>query len=96
MRKLEGLIRELVDFIKGMGRSLVEESVGALEMEYLELETAFLFMVLGPLVGVKTLTPLLSLDLLEPLSSELRILASRAFKGEDVLGDLMAALGGEW
>ncbi|MEM2006302.1 MAG: hypothetical protein QXG17_03340 [Sulfolobales archaeon] len=89
-------VTELVKFIKGVRQALVEGSVSALEEEFIELESAYLLLVLGPLVGVKTITPLLSLELLEPLSAELRILESRAFKGEDVLADLMAALGGEW
>ncbi len=96
LEKLKGIIRELLWFIKGVDQALLEESVSALEGEYLELETVFLTIVLGPLVGIRTLTPLLSLELLDTLRDELRILASRAFKGEDVLGDLMSALGGEW
>lgn len=89
-------VRELIGFAKGIRQAALERSVSALEEEFIELESAFLFMVLGPLVGVKTITPLLSLELLEPLSSELRVLESRAFKGEDLLADLVAALGGEW
>lgn len=96
LEKLKGIIRELLWFIRGVDQALLEESVSALEGEYLELETVFLTIVLGPLVGIRTLTPLLSLELLDTLRDELRILASRAFKGEDVLGDLMSALGGEW
>jgi len=96
LEKLRRLARELLEFVRGVDRALLEESVSALEGEYLELECAFLTAVLGPLVGVRTLTPLLSLELLDALKGELRVLASRAFRGEDVLGDLMSALGGEW
>ncbi len=96
LRKILSYLRELFMFIRGVQRALIENSVSALEEEYIELETAFLLMVLGPLVGLKTITPLLSLELLEVASSELKVLESRAFKGEDVLGDLMASLGGEW
>ncbi len=95
--RFRNIVRELVELVGGLRRAVVEESVSALEEEYVELESAFLFMVLGPLVGIKTSTPMLSLELLDSLSpAEIRILESRAFKGEDVLGDLFAALGGEW
>ena len=96
LERLKKLAKELLEFVKGVDQALLEESVSALEGEYLELESAFLTAVLGPLVGVRTLTPLLSLELLDSLRGELRVLASRAFKGEDVLGDLVSALGGEW
>jgi len=96
LERLRRLARGLLEFVRGVDRALLEESVSALEGEYLELESAFLTAVLGPLVGVRTLTPLLSLELLNTLKGELRVLASRAFKGEDVLGDLVSALGGEW
>jgi hypothetical protein len=96
LERLRRAIRELLEFVRGVDRALLEESVSALEGEYLELEYAFLVAVLGPLVGVRTITPLLSLELLDTLRGELRVLASRAFRGEDVLGDLMSALGGEW
>jgi hypothetical protein len=88
--------REVKEFVKGNVEALFEESVSALEGELLELESAFLFITLGPLVGVKTITPLLSLELLDAVKDEIRILLSRAYLGEDVLGDLMSALGGEW
>lgn len=93
---LKRALSELLNFIRGVHQALVEESVSALEGEYLELEYAFLLIVLGPLVGVKTITPLLSLELLDALKGEVGVLASRAYKGEDVIGDLMSALGGEW
>lgn len=93
---IKRVVRELVEFARGVKQAVIEESVSALEEEFIELESAFLFMILGPLVGIKTITPLLSLELLESLSAEIKILESRAFKGEDVLSDLMASLGGEW
>lgn len=89
-------VSELIKFAKGVKQAVLERSVSAIEEEFIELESAYLLLVLGPLVGVKTITPLLSLELLEPLSSELKILEGRALKGEDVLADLVAALGGEW
>ncbi len=90
------ILKEFMDFIKGINQAIIEDSVSALELEHNELEAAFLTMVLGPLVGVTTLSPILSLELLEALKNEIKILESRAVRGEDVLGDLMASLGGEW
>ena len=90
------ILKEFMDFIKGINQAIIEDSVSALELEHNELEAAFLTMVLGPLVGVITLSPILSLELLEALKNEIKILESRAVRGEDVLGDLMASLGGEW
>jgi len=88
------ILREFFNFIRGIDQALIEESVSALQLEYVELEVAFLTLVLGPLVGVKTVPTLLTLELLEPLRDEVRILASRAPRGRDVLADLMSSLGG--
>jgi len=93
---LKKILREFVSFVKGVNQAIIEDSVSALELEHNELEAAFLTMVLGPLVGVATLSPILSLELLEVLKNEVKVLESRAVRGEDVLGDLMASLGGEW
>ena len=93
---LKKILREFVSFVKGVNQAIIEDSVSALELEHNELEAAFLTMVLGPLVGVATLSPILSLELLEALKNEVKVLESRAGRGEDVLGDLMASLGGEW
>ncbi len=90
------ILKEFMDFIKGINQAIIEDSVSALELEHNELEAAFLTMVLGSLVGITTLSPILSLELLEALKNEIKILESRAVRGEDVLGDLMASLGGEW
>lgn len=88
------LINEFRLFVYGMRQALAEKTITALEEEYIELEIAFLLTLLGPLVGVKTLTPLLSLDLLEHVTSnEIKLLESRSFRSEDVLADVMAALG---
>ncbi len=87
---------ELVLFVKGINRAILEDSVSALELEYSELEAAFMTIVLGPLVGVKTVSPILSLELLSTLKDEVKFLESRALKGKDLLGDLMSSLGGEW
>lgn len=93
---IKKILRELVSFIKGVNQAIVEDSISALELEHNELEAAFLTIVLGSLIGVTTLSPILSLELLEALRNEIKILENRALRGEDVLGDLMASLGGEW
>ncbi|MEO3993998.1 MAG: hypothetical protein QN229_06830 [Desulfurococcaceae archaeon TW002] len=93
---IKRFFKELVDFVKGINQAIIEDSVDALELEHNELEAAFLTMVLGSLVGVTTLSPILSLELLEVLKDEIKILENRAARGKDVLGDLMASLGGEW
>jgi hypothetical protein len=93
---LKKILREFVSFVKGVNQAIIEDSVSALELEHNELEAAFLTMVLGPLVGIATLSPILSLELLGALKNEVKVLESRAVRGEDVLGDLMASLGGEW
>jgi hypothetical protein len=96
LKKIRGFLREVVLFIKGFNQAMLEQSVEALEAEYVELENAFLTMLFGPLIGVKTIPALLSLELLEAVKEEVSILESRGFKGEDVLGDLMSSIGGEW
>jgi hypothetical protein len=96
LKKIRGFLREVVLFIKGFNQAMLEQSVEALEAEYFELENAFLTMLFGPLIGVKTIPALLSLELLEAVKEEVSILESRGFRGEDVLGDLMSSIGGEW
>jgi hypothetical protein len=95
LERLIGVLREISLMVKGFHQAMLEESVGALEAEYVELENAFLTMLFGPLIGIKTAPALLTLELLESVKGEISILESRGYRGEDVLGDLMA-LGGEW
>lgn len=42
------ILKEFMDFIKGINQAIIEDSVSALELEHNELEAAFLTMVLGP------------------------------------------------
>ncbi|MEM2025098.1 MAG: hypothetical protein QXW94_02270 [Desulfurococcaceae archaeon] len=77
---------------KGMQKSLVERSVSVLQEEFLELETAFLLMVMGPLAGLKTTTLLFSLELMDALSEEIKVLETRAVRGKDVMSDLIDVL----
>lgn len=96
IRFMRSLINELLLFLKGLNQAILEQSVEALRAEYLELENAFLTMLFGPLIGIKGPPLLLSLKMLEAVKDEISILESRGYKGDDVLGDLMASLGGEW
>lgn len=94
LKAISRIVSEVKSFVRGVKEAMIEESVSALEAEYIELENVFLLVLLGPLVGIKTVTPLLSLELLEPLVPEIRTLESKAVRGEDVIGELMSALGG--
>ncbi|MEM2005843.1 MAG: hypothetical protein QW705_04950 [Zestosphaera sp.] len=96
LRLMRRILSEVIAFIKGINQAILEDSVSALVLEHNELEAAFVTMILGTLVGVRTVSPILSLELLDALKSELKILESRAVRGGDVLGDLMSSLGGEW
>lgn len=88
--------KEFMNIVKGIHEATVESSTSSLELEYVELETAFLNLLLGSLVGAVPLPTLLTLELLPYVKNEVKLLESRAFRGTDVLGDLMASLGGEW
>lgn len=96
LSKIRSLLSEFILFIKGLNQAILEQSVEALEAEYIELENAFLTILFGSLIGIKTTPALLSLEILHAVKEEISILESRGIKGEDVLGDLMASLGGEW
>ena len=95
-KAVKRIFKELVEFAKGFHQAIIEESVEAIEAEYLELENAFLTMIFGSLIGVKTMPTLLALELLNSVCDEIKILLSRGVKGEDVIADLMSSLGGEW
>ncbi|MGC8982902.1 MAG: hypothetical protein ACP5KA_04010 [Desulfurococcaceae archaeon] len=88
-------LERLLEVLRGIGKGLLESSVDALEAEFLELEYLFLSMLFGPLIGIKTLPLLATLELLDAARSEVKVLFTRGFRGEDVIGDLFAALGGE-
>lgn len=96
LKLVKKVLSEIVSFVRGINQAVLEDSVSALVLEHNELEAAFLTIVLGPLVGVRTVSPLLSLELLNVLKGELKVLESRAIRGVDVIGDLMSSLGGEW
>lgn len=95
-KALSKLLNELINLVKGIYEATIESSVSSLELEYLELEVALLNITLGSLVGVIPMPTLLVLELIPYLKDEFKLLELRSFKGTDVLGDLMASLGGEW
>ena len=79
-----------------MHKALIQQSVEALELELLELEHAFLSLVLGGLVGLP-LAPLgVAAELAPLLEDEARILFERTWRGSDVIADLFSRMGGEW
>lgn len=90
---LRRALKELYELLRGIDQAMLEESVKALRLEHAELEIAFLTIVLGPLVGVKTVPTYLSLELAEALRGELKFLFTRSMRGDDVLADLMSDLG---
>jgi len=94
LERFRRAVRELILVFKWFWRGVIESSVNALELEYLELEYAFLMTLFGPLIGVKTAPLMASLELLEYAKDEVKILLSRGFRGEDVLADLVSVLGG--
>lgn len=51
IKSMKQLLRELVLFMKGMNRAVLEDSVSALQLEYSEMLATFVTIVLGPLVG---------------------------------------------
>ncbi|MCX8195697.1 MAG: hypothetical protein N3F67_01235 [Acidilobaceae archaeon] len=91
---LASLVRKLRAALRSIDAAVKEESVHALEQELRELEAAFLMLSLGSFVGVRSMTPFLSLEILEALQEEVKLLRERAYKGEDVIGEVAAALGG--
>jgi len=90
------IVSEILQFFKGMYQANVENSVSALQLEYNELNYTFLVTLLGSFVGIKTVPPLLSLELLEAVRDDLRYISSRAVRERDIFADVMSSLGGEW
>ncbi len=67
-----------------------------LRLEYLELENAFLSLVLGGMMGLHLVPMGLSMELLPLLKDEISIMERRHFLGGDVVAEYFAGLGGEW
>ena len=93
LRKLLWGLRELV---RGQAESLRQQSVEALRLEYLELENAFLTLVLGSAVGMPLMPLGLSMELLPHLRDELALLERRHALGGDTLAEFFGSMGGEW
>ncbi|MEM1519574.1 MAG: hypothetical protein QW680_04140 [Pyrobaculum sp.] len=87
---------EILNFFKGLYQANIENSVSALQVEHDELNYTFLVILLGSFVGVKTVPPLLSIELLTSLGDELKFYLTRAARDRDAFADLMSSLGGEW
>lgn len=93
---LKALMREAKEFFLGMHQAMIEQSVEVLEIEYLELEHAFLTMVLGNLVGLPLAPLSIAAELAPLLENETKILFSRTWRGADSIADLFSSMGGEW
>ncbi|MEM0035595.1 hypothetical protein [Desulfurococcus sp.] len=90
------LLEELRRFIQGVKAAMIENAVGSLELEYKELDTVFLLILIGSLAGIIPIPPVLAVDILPLLRDEIHLLEDRAYRGDDVIGDLFSSLGGEW
>lgn len=93
---LKSFLKEVKAFFLGMHQAMIEQSVEVLEIEYLELEHAFLTMVLGNLVGLPLAPLSIAAELAPLLENETRILFSRTWRGADSIADLFSTMGGEW
>ncbi|ADV64919.1 hypothetical protein [Desulfurococcus mucosus] len=96
LRPLSRLLEGLKQFILGVKASMIENAVGSLELEYAELESVFLIMVMGSLAGLIPVPPAIAVDILPLLRDEIAFFEDRAYRGNDVIGDLFSAMGGEW
>jgi len=95
-KSIERVLGELKRFMQGVKVSMVENATGALELEYVELESAFLLMVIGSLAGLVPMPPVIAVEILPLLRDEVALLEDRAYRGSDVIGDLFSGMGGEW
>lgn len=80
----------------GIFKALEDQSIEVLRLQYLELENAFLSLVLGGMMGLHLVPMGLSMELLPHLKDEIRIMEQRHFLGSDVVAEYFAGLGGEW
>ncbi|MCE4620964.1 MAG: hypothetical protein F7B95_00810 [Desulfurococcales archaeon] len=99
-QRLIAAFKELANIIHnltiGVFKGIEEQSVEVLRLQYLELENAFLSIVMGGMVGLNAVPMGLAMELLPLLKDEIRIMESRHFLGSDVIADYFAAMGGEW
>ncbi len=98
--RLTSALRELATIIKGLTvgvfKALEDQSVEVLRLQYLELENAFLSLVLGGIVGLHLVPMGLAMELAPYLADEIGLLEHRHFLGADVIADYFSSLGGEW
>jgi len=98
--RLKSAIRELgrllYNITLGIFKGIEEQSVEVLRLQYLELENAFLSLVVGGMVGLNAVPLGLAMELLPLLRDEIAIMESRHFLGSDVMADFFSAMGGEW
>ena len=98
--KITQLVKELETIIHnltiGIFKGMIEQSVETLQLQLLDLENAFLTLVVGGLVGMPLVPIGIAMELLPSLENELRILEERHFLGSDVLAEYFGTLGGEW
>jgi len=80
----------------GIFRALEEQSIEVLNLEYLELENAFLSLVLGGMMGLHLVPMGLAVELLPDLKDEISIMEKRHFLGGDVVAEYFSSMGGEW
>jgi len=89
-------IRLLREATIGFFRGLLGETTGVLVLQYLDLENAFLTLVLGSLVGIPIVPVGVAMELAPLLKDEVKIMEQRHFLGSDVLAEYFSELGGEW
>ena len=93
---LHRLLGELGNLLRGQIEGLKQQSVEAIRLEYLELENAFLTLVLGSAVGMPLMPLGLSMELLPLVKEELAVMERRHRLGGDTLAEFFGSLGGEW
>lgn len=96
IKAFKELSRIVYNLTIGVFKGIEEQSTEMLRLQYLELENAFLSIVLGGMVGLNAVPIGLAMELLPLLRDEIRIMESRHFLGSDVMADYFAAMGGEW
>jgi len=92
----KNIILEFVNFNKGIFQAMREQSIETLEQEYLDLEMAFLTMILGGIIGIPLIPGRVARELLPLVTDEIKIMEKRAFLGTDVIAEYFSTLGGEW
>jgi hypothetical protein len=98
--KIKNAVNEIASIIYnltvGMFKGLIDQSIETLELQLLDLQNAFLTLVLGGLVGMPLVPLGLAMELTPLLKDEIQIMETRHFLGSDVLADYFSTLGGEW